>query len=117
MRTRCLECRGWATHEGRCRQHYSDYNARRSVKSHSKRREAIARGNNAAARLRRAVRKAVRGTCARCLTDYLPSFVDIDHIIPLSRGGEDVDSNVQVLCKLCHKLKTNSDFGHKTLPF
>ncbi|MFE5621736.1 HNH endonuclease [Streptomyces virginiae] len=113
MRTRCLECRDWATHSGRCAIHHANYEARRSIQSHSKRREAIARGNNAAARMRRSVRKAVCGTCAVCLREFLPSGVDIDHIIPLARGGEDVDSNVQVLCKSCHKAKTAMDFGKR----
>ncbi|MGY5131265.1 HNH endonuclease [Streptomyces nigrescens] len=48
---------------------------------------------------------------------FLPSQVDIDHIIPLAKGGEDVDSNVQVLCKACHKRKTNMDFNRGAPPF
>jgi 5-methylcytosine-specific restriction protein A len=48
-----------------------------------------------------------------CLAWYLPSQVDIDHVTPLARGGEDVDSNVQVLCKSCHKTKTAMDFGKR----
>lgn len=113
MRTRCLDCREWATHSGRCAMHHADYNARRSIKSHAKRRAAIARGNNAAAKLRRAVRKAVSGQCAICLRLFLPSQVDIDHRIPLAKGGEDVDENVQILCKHCHKAKTAMDFGKR----
>ncbi len=87
------------------------------MQSHRKRREAIALGNNAAARLRVLIRRAGSATCARCRFTYLPSGVDIDHVTPLSRGGEDVDGNVQVLCKTCHKIKTAEDFGYKTLPF
>ncbi|MEV6399611.1 HNH endonuclease signature motif containing protein [Streptomyces sp. NPDC051907] len=117
MRTRCLDCRAFATHAGRCAEHHRAYESGRSVQSHRKRREAIARGNNAAARLRKAVRKAVQGTCARCLGTYLPSAVDIDHIKPLAKGGEDVDANVQVLCKTCHKVKTAEDFGYNSVPF
>jgi 5-methylcytosine-specific restriction protein A len=113
MRTRCLDCRGWATHGGRCALHHADYNARRSVKSHAKRRAAIARGNNAAAKLRRLVRKAVGAECAVCRGWYLPSMVDIDHIKPLALGGEDVEENVQALCKSCHKAKTAMDFGKR----
>ncbi|MFE9026239.1 HNH endonuclease [Streptomyces iakyrus] len=113
MRTRCLECREWATHSGRCAIHHAHYSARRSVQSHVKRRAAIARGNNAAARLRRAVRKAGEGQCRTCLRAFLPSQVDIDHVKPLARGGEDVDGNVQVLCKQCHKTKTAMDFGKR----
>lgn len=113
MRTRCLDCREWATHSGRCALHHADYNARRSVKSHAKRRAAIARGNNAAAKLRRLVRKAVGAECAVCRGWYLPSMLDIDHIKPLALGGEDVEENVQALCKSCHKAKTAMDFGKR----
>lgn len=39
---------------------------------------------------------------------------EIDHIIALSRGGEDVDEdndiqNFQLLCKVCHGRKTGAD--------
>ncbi|GAA0430841.1 HNH endonuclease signature motif containing protein [Streptomyces luteireticuli] len=87
------------------------------MQSHRKRREAIARGNNAAARLRAALRAAGSATCARCGFAYLPSAVDVDHVTPLARGGEDVEANVQVLCRTCHRIKTAEDFGHKVLPF
>ncbi|MFJ6348534.1 HNH endonuclease [Streptomyces sp. NPDC092046] len=30
---------------------------------------------------------------------------------PLSMGGTDTDGNVQVLCRGCHRLKTNTEFG------
>ncbi|MFB7643684.1 hypothetical protein ACFC0S_36165 [Streptomyces sp. NPDC056084] len=33
---------------------------------------------------------------------------------PLSLGGENVDSNVQVLCHGCHGLKTRTEFGAST---
>lgn len=113
MRTRCLDCREWATHSGRCALHHSHYNAQRSIKSHSKRRAAIARGNNAAAKMRRAVRKSMGADCASCLRFFLPSQLDIDHVLPLAKGGEDVEGNVQALCKQCHKTKTAIDFGKR----
>ncbi|MGW2425052.1 HNH endonuclease [Streptomyces sp. NPDC001709] len=37
--------------------------------------------------------------------------LDVDHVRPLSLGGEDIDSNVQVLCRGCHQLKTSTEFG------
>lgn len=36
--------------------------------------------------------------------------VYLGHVRPLSLGGEDIDSNVQVLCHGCHGLKTRIDF-------
>jgi 5-methylcytosine-specific restriction protein A len=55
--------------------------------------------------------------CARCPGQFLASGVDIDHIVPLAKGGEDIESNVQVLCKACHKAKTREDFDRKRPPF
>ncbi|MFF4329712.1 HNH endonuclease [Streptomyces sp. NPDC001591] len=117
MRVRCLECREWATLKGRCPVHHKAYENGRARQSHRKRRAAIARGHNAAAIMRKAVRKAGQCACARCGLTFLASAIDVDHVVPLALGGEDVASNVQPLCKACHKAKTREDFGHKTLPF
>jgi 5-methylcytosine-specific restriction protein A len=113
VRTQCLDCGEHATHAGRCESHHAAYRGRRSVRSHAVRRAAIACGNNAAATLRRAVRRAGGAECGWCRGFYRPSLVDIDHVLPLSLGGEDVDSNVQPLCKTCHKAKTAVDFGKR----
>ena len=50
--------------------------------------------------------------CARCgrLTDY-PQGFQLDHRIPLFKGGEDKEENLQVLCIQCHDTKTNEDLG------
>ncbi|WP_107105678.1 HNH endonuclease [Streptomyces roseifaciens] len=31
-------------------------------------------------------------------------------------GGPDTDSNVQVLCRECHALKTSTEFGAAAVP-
>ncbi len=49
--------------------------------------------------------------CDWCLGDFPAGGVDVDHVRPLSLGGEDVDRNVQVLCHGCHGLKTATEFG------
>lgn len=117
MRTRCLDCRDWATRGGRCDEHYRAREAARSPQSHSKRKQAIANGTQAARRLRAALRRAGWATCARCGLTVLPSAVDVDHIKPLSQGGTDTDSNVQALCRPCHRLKTKSDIWPNSAPF
>jgi 5-methylcytosine-specific restriction enzyme A len=41
---------------------------------------------------------------------------EVDHIIPLFKGGEeslDPTVNKQSLCSECHKIKTSKDMGHK----
>lgn len=34
---------------------------------------------------------------------------EVDHIIPLSQGGKDDESNMQTLCSACHFIKTQSE--------
>lgn len=87
-----------------------------SVRARRKRRQLLAGGNDTARPLRRVIRKAGRARCARCLRDVLASAIDIDHVLPLALGGEDVDDNVQTLCRGCHKLKTREDFGAQPTP-
>ncbi len=52
----------------------------------------------------------VNGRCAKC-TRKIPhgDDWDLDHIIPLSSGGTNDDSNIQVLCSWCHDGKTSDD--------
>jgi len=54
--------------------------------------------------------KSQKGCCPYCKTPFLiDSVVEIDHIIPSSKGGKDVYSNLQLLHKHCHILKTRED--------
>ena len=32
---------------------------------------------------------------------------DLDHIVPLWKGGEDTEENLQALCPACHRMKTD----------
>ena len=41
-----------------------------------------------------------------------PSTVP-DHIIPLSHGGSDDDSNIRCLCEACHQDRTAEQFGYR----
>jgi HNH endonuclease/Helix-turn-helix len=44
--------------------------------------------------------------CAKCGKPRTnPLEFDVDHIIPLSRGGADTAENCQVLCVACHRRK------------
>ena len=45
------------------------------------------------------------GRCAECsATDYL----EFDHIIPVARGGSNLDNNVQLLCRRCNLKKSDN---------
>ncbi|MBF0554375.1 MAG: HNH endonuclease [Nitrospirae bacterium] len=51
------------------------------------------------------------GTCYYCNSSVPPSELTMDHIIPVSRGGMSIKSNVAVACKGCNDRKKH------TLPF
>ena len=33
----------------------------------------------------------------------------VDHTVPVSRGGDDEDTNLQAVCRSCHAVKTNQE--------
>ena len=45
------------------------------------------------------------GNCAGCNHHFRLRNLTIDHIIPKSKGGGDVDENLQLLCGYCNSLK------------
>lgn len=55
--------------------------------------------------------------CVRCEAKGLVAeAVQLDHVVPLAKGGTDEPSNRQGLCDPCHKAKTAEDFGHRERP-
>lgn len=61
-------------------------------------------------KLRREIAERDCYTCQNC-GKYMPDGVGlhIDHIIPVSKGGKTVPSNLQVLCSKCNGRKGNRD--------
>ncbi|MBP0589290.1 HNH endonuclease [Paraburkholderia sp. LEh10] len=49
--------------------------------------------------------------CAGCGRLWMASRDQIDHVIPLERGGSNDDANLQPLCDACHKAKTAAEAG------
>lgn len=59
--------------------------------------------------LRFRVLKESGGRCALCGATKSESPLDVDHIIPRSKGGKTVYENLQVLCAKCNRSKGNKD--------
>lgn len=59
--------------------------------------------------LRYQVLKEGGGHCALCGATVNDRMLDIDHIIPRSKGGKTEYSNLQVLCSRCNRSKRNLD--------
>lgn len=51
--------------------------------------------------------------CCNCKNNLLPKdlklnydWFDVDHIEPLCKGGKHSKDNIQLLCQICHSLKS-----------
>lgn len=59
--------------------------------------------------IRYKVLKAGKQRCALCGITAKEMMLDVDHIIPRSRGGSSKEENLQVLCAKCNRSKGNKD--------
>lgn len=59
--------------------------------------------------LRLRVLKEARGRCALCGATRDERILDVDHIIPRSKGGKTEYENLQVLCSKCNRSKQDKD--------
>lgn len=48
-------------------------------------------------------------TCQVCGKVADADQLDVDHIVNIAQGGSDDKSNLQTLCKPCHKIKTQKE--------
>lgn len=78
-------------------------------KVQEKRNRAIRRYRSRAKRITRAQLDAVKERDQVCVKCGEPG-VDVDHIVPVMKGGQTEMSNLQFLCKLCHIEKSRNDW-------
>lgn len=58
--------------------------------------------------LREKIKQRDHHTCQLCGKQMLDNVgIHIDHIIPISKGGQTVENNLQVLCSVCNLKKSN----------
>ncbi len=55
--------------------------------------------------VRRAVWIRDQGKCARCGSR---ERLEYDHIVPVSRGGSNTERNIELLCEVCNRAKSDS---------
>ena len=57
------------------------------------------------------------GLCQVCRrAGTATAATEVDHIIGKAKGGTDELSNLQAICRSCHKAKTMADEGYKVRP-
>ena len=47
------------------------------------------------------------GYCAGCTKQFESRNLELDHIVPKSKGGTDQSENLQLLCNDCNRTKGN----------
>ena len=50
-----------------------------------------------------------KGKCAICRTSLKKTSYHLDHIVPLFRGGKNINSNIQLTCPKCNLSKGSKD--------
>src|SRR3546814_7434150 len=59
-------------------------------------------------------RLAAEPLCRMCKAEGRVTAATVpDHIVPLAKGGEDVDDNIRCLCAAHHDQVTREEFGHR----
>lgn len=54
--------------------------------------------------------KKQKGKCAICSSEFkYGDMMEIDHIVPILKGGKRITSNIQLVHKHCHHKKTGID--------
>ena len=65
------------------------------------------------ARIDRRVREAARSRCGYCLSPQhlVLARLEIEHIVPLAKGGTDDESNLWLACPICNGHKSDKTEG------
>ncbi|UBF29873.1 HNH endonuclease (plasmid) [Kovacikia minuta CCNUW1] len=59
---------------------------------------------------RELLKMILKGACAYCRNIPLPEELELDHVIPLSQGGDDTPENLLPCCLSCNRSKKDKDF-------
>lgn len=76
---------------------------RRAVKAKRRARECGNEGGYSKADVQE-LKALQRGKCAACKSPLGVAY-EVDHVIPLARGGPNVRTNLQLLCRPCNRAK------------
>jgi len=66
------------------------------------------------AALRAKIHLQAKNRCGYCLAHqmYVPLELEIEHIIPISKGGTDTEENLWLACRSCNLFKSNQTQGY-----
>lgn len=87
-----------------CQKKYRSENPDR-FRIHAQNRRNLERGGSLSQGLVDKLIGLQRGKCSCCRVDLKKTKFHMDHILPLARGGEHADDNIQLLCQSCNQAK------------
>jgi 5-methylcytosine-specific restriction endonuclease McrA len=76
---------------------------------HNRRAQKISNGGKLSPGLEAKLLAFQKNRCAICRASLKKTGYHLDHIIPLSRGGKNIDSNTQITCPTCNLEKNSKD--------
>jgi 5-methylcytosine-specific restriction endonuclease McrA len=82
---------------------------KRVAKEHRRRARKAGAGGSYTVEDLREIHASQRGRCAYCSTRVSPRSWHVDHIVALSRGGDNSRRNIQILCEPCNLSKGSRD--------
>ena len=96
-----------ATHEGPCPKRVAQEQRWKELRKQWGRQHDRGRRPNPVAIARRRELKRDGGRCAKCGDT---KHLEVDHVKAIRDGGLDVRSNLQILCRPCHKAKSKKEW-------
>lgn len=92
---------------------------KQKIRDYMKNREHLKRSNGRGIGVPAEVRRRIVETCNnRCIAPGCGKGpVTMDHVIPVSLGGEHAPSNIQPLCRSCNSAKGVGTTDYRTIDF
>lgn len=60
--------------------------------------------------IREKVRKTAQNRCGYCLSpqEVMPIPLEMEHLIPIAKGGSDEETNLWLACRVCNNFKSDN---------
>ena len=89
---------------------YNSYFKKNSIDNSINNNSTIIKKRNVTGNQKKYIASKQKWKCNNC-KNILDHTYEIDHILPIYKGGTNTNDNLQALCRNCHGLKTFNDLN------